>query len=248
MASSFLPLSKRNSAEHRLILFHHAGGSSMQYHSLAAYLPETWDVYAVDLPGRGCRTKLPLQENFETLLETLTKEMHELVDRPTFVVGHSMGSLLAFELVFQLESLGCRDISLLAVSNMVAPKEKELEISLPFDIDSKEDLMEYLRSAGGLPEEIQQRSDILDYYLNIIRADLKALKSYSGHQNKTVQTPILGCVSTEDPLSTPEKILRWSQRTTGSFSLKLFEGSHFYLFERPQNFIDGLMRSWEFHR
>src|SRR5262249_25073589 len=39
----------------RVVAFHHAGGSAAMYHPMSAEMPADWELFILDLPGRGKR-------------------------------------------------------------------------------------------------------------------------------------------------------------------------------------------------
>ena len=43
----------------RLIVFHHAAGSSSTYYGFNNWIPDDWDLLLCDLPGRGKRAAEP---------------------------------------------------------------------------------------------------------------------------------------------------------------------------------------------
>ncbi|WP_267891078.1 MULTISPECIES: thioesterase II family protein [unclassified Streptomyces] len=103
-----------------LVLLHHAGGSSRGFGPLLPHLPRAWRVLGVDLPGRfldrdgaRCRTA-------EEAVAHVHREVRDELAAPYAVFGHSMGALLAYELVRRLEDEGTGP-DWLGVSGSLAP-------------------------------------------------------------------------------------------------------------------------------
>src|SRR5437868_14379522 len=82
----------------RLFCFPYAGGSSAIYHAWQRHLPPSVEVCAVELPGRGGRHREEPFDRIEPLVEALAQALLPYLDRPFAFFGHSMGSLLSFEL------------------------------------------------------------------------------------------------------------------------------------------------------
>ena len=61
-------------------------------------LPENVEVCPVQLPGRGMRLNEPPFTKLETLIESLVPALRPFLDKPFAFLGHSMGSLISFEL------------------------------------------------------------------------------------------------------------------------------------------------------
>src|ERR1700754_4806453 len=86
----------------RLFCFPYAGGSAAIYHAWQRHLPENVEVCAVELPGRGGRLKEKPFDRMAPLIDGLTDALLPFLDLPFAFFGHSMGSLLCFELARML--------------------------------------------------------------------------------------------------------------------------------------------------
>lgn len=85
-----------------VVLVHGAGEHHGRYAHVAAYLNERgWDVYSGDLPGWGrSRERKGHIDSFEQYLDTVRLWTEEALDasdkkRPVFLMGHSLGGLVA---------------------------------------------------------------------------------------------------------------------------------------------------------
>ncbi|MEM8546063.1 MAG: alpha/beta fold hydrolase, partial [Cyanobacteria bacterium P01_H01_bin.119] len=87
----------------RLFCFPYAGGSGKTvYRNWGQILPNTVEVCAIELPGHGSRLiETPLTDLTE-IVTALAGMMQPLLDKPFACFGHSLGGLIAFELVGHL--------------------------------------------------------------------------------------------------------------------------------------------------
>jgi len=104
----------------RLFCFHYAGGSASIFRQWPQGLP-TVEVCVVQQPGRATRIGEAAAEHSGPLLETLSREIEPLLDRPFAFFGHSMGALVAFELSRAVRARTGRAPAHLFVSGRRAP-------------------------------------------------------------------------------------------------------------------------------
>src|SRR5438105_14018756 len=92
----------------RLFCFPFAGGSVSTFVGWPALLPGDIEVWAAQLPGRAARIGEPAIGDMTLLLDRLEAAMAPALDRPFALFGHSMGAIIAFELVRRLRRRGRR--------------------------------------------------------------------------------------------------------------------------------------------
>src|SRR5271156_2707115 len=91
-------------ARFRLLCIHHAGGSSVAFHSWAKLPGHPFELVAAELPGRTSRSAEPLMHEFRQVFESLFSSLANTdAELPLVIFGHSMGAILGFELARALE-------------------------------------------------------------------------------------------------------------------------------------------------
>ncbi|MGW7369472.1 thioesterase II family protein, partial [Streptomyces sp. NPDC054841] len=146
---------------------------------------------------------------------------------PYAVIGHSFGSVLAYELTRAMEQKGLAP-GLLAVSARQPPC---FPGEPPFGhLRSDAELLEHLLDIGGMSPQLMNRADLVQPSLRAIRADLEAMERYERPLSGT-GVPILALGAVDDPVVVAERLHLWSLETTGGFSRLMFTGGHFYLYE-----------------
>jgi surfactin synthase thioesterase subunit len=91
----------------RLVCLPRAGGSASFFYPLSASLPATAEALAVQYPGRQGRRTEPCAQSIGALAGQVAAGLRESEDdRPLALFGHSMGSVLAFEVAVRLEQDG----------------------------------------------------------------------------------------------------------------------------------------------
>jgi medium-chain acyl-[acyl-carrier-protein] hydrolase len=224
---SIVCLKKRDNPTLRLFCFPYAGGTSQVYRSWINMIPSYCELFAIVLPGREGR----YQESFLTSLADVLAEINlaisSLLDIPFIFFGHSMGALIAYELLKKIELKNSSTAEALAVSACKPPQDiffKEKISHL-----SEEEFFNRLRAYGGTPNEILNDKELLQIILPRLRADIKILESYQFREGEKLNCPILGFCGKQDPYAPPDLFSRWDTCSQKKFIQEEYTGGHFYI-------------------
>ncbi|MEU5214250.1 alpha/beta fold hydrolase [Streptomyces sp. NPDC020742] len=223
-------------ADRRLVCFPHAGGSASFYHPVSAALSPGVDVLAVQYPGRQDRRHEPALDDIGRLADRLAEALEDWTDRPLTFFGHSMGSLVAFEVARRLER-GPHGPERLFASGRRAPSVHRDEQVHRRDDDG---IIAELRALSGTDARVLQDEELLRMVLPALRSDYKAVETYRGEPGAAVRCPVTVLVGDDDPKTTLAEARAWDGHTTGGFDLRTFSGGHFYLADRPAEVLDVL--------
>jgi len=213
----------------RLFCFAHAGGSAGSFRAWDSVFPRHIEICAVQLPGRESRLNEPQARRMALLVETLVMALRPLLDKPFALFGHSLGANVAFELARHLRADRRGPLHVFA-SGCRAPhlrNPRPLLYTLP---DS--DLIESLRAFGGTPAEVFDNRDLLDWLLPVVRADLELNETYVLESPDALDCPITAFGASGDSRVSSEEVHAWSELTRGRFRRRIFEGNHFFVYER----------------
>lgn len=211
----------------RLFCFPFAGGGVAAFRTWADELPEFVDVCSVELPGRDRLILEPPIESLALLLERLVGAVSHWIDLPYVMFGHSMGALLAFELVRRLTSAGKRPPTVLFVSAHRAPHlpdTREMIHDLP-----RAKFIAALRELEGTPPDVLNNKELIDIYLPALKADFTLAETYTYTPGHPLDCPILAFGGRDDFQVTEAEIAAWREQTTGDFQLRMLKGNHFFL-------------------
>jgi surfactin synthase thioesterase subunit/glycosyltransferase involved in cell wall biosynthesis len=250
----------------RLFALPHAGGGTSQYRKWT--LPEKIALCPVCLPGREARTAEPPFDSMPALVTALAEEIapHLSTERDVAVepghwglplpprrqrqpgllasryvlFGHSMGAGIAFELARELQRRSLPAPAGLFVSSARAPR---FRIGIEPQPDPEDrTLLQDIRRRGGLSEEVLSRPELLQAILPALRADTRLYRNYRYEPGEPLSIPVF-IYSAEEDSDLPAALLDpWREVTTGPSRLRLFRGGHFYLFEKPEEFLDKLLQ------
>ena len=103
----WFPFARTNPAARvRLVCLPFAGGGASAFRTWPQELPLDIDVWAAQLPGRETRFADPAYTRMDRLVSDLAAAVCPNLDRPYALFGHSIGSLVALELVRELRRQG----------------------------------------------------------------------------------------------------------------------------------------------
>ncbi|GAA1374765.1 thioesterase II family protein [Streptomyces beijiangensis] len=215
----------------RLVCFPHAGGSATAFKELAHTLPAHFDVVSVQYPGRQDRYReqpfTALAPLVEAVAAELTRELAADPGRPYALFGHSMGALVAFETARLLARGKLPGPQRLFLSGRGGPGTD----TEPYHLYDDADLLADVRRLGGTDQAMLEDPDILDLVLPPLRADYRALGTYSWRGGEPLTAPVTALTGDSDPMMTVQDAHTWRAHTTGEFEVKVFPGGHFYLFD-----------------
>lgn len=212
-------------ARPRLYIFPHAGGSADFYVPFARAFSAVKCV-AVQYPGKRAGKDLSQYVGINDLADRLSK-MLKPDDSPGGQIaffGHSMGSLLAFELAQRFERAG-NPIAALVVSASPAPGL--LRRVAPVQ-GSDHQLLALVSQVTGVNPEFLNNEQFAATILPTLRG-LKAVAAYESPPEAKVSCPIHALMADDDELGTADLMTPWCERTTSEFDLTVFPGDHFYI-------------------
>jgi surfactin synthase thioesterase subunit len=191
----------------------------------------------IELAGRGRRYGEQLYGDIEEAIEDVYQIVEQQVGESRFAFfGHSMGALLGYEVIARLwQRRGCAPMHAF-FSGRIPP---DLPAGERLHVLPEKQLGERLLQWGGLSKQLSENKDFLRMFLPIIRADLKAVETYS---RGTSAYALLPCALSilfgkEDPFFQAEQVSHWVDFTTQTCDFYTFAGGHFYLLEQRTELI-----------
>nr|WP_315248545.1 thioesterase domain-containing protein [uncultured Flavobacterium sp.] len=222
---SFELLPNEESSQVRIICFPFAGGNKYSYNKLFGNIIEFFFI-------NGGVKGLKLEE--EELLDLITQEIIRLSINNDYVIyGHSMGALIGYLVCQRIEELRIKKPLKLIISGMDAPSiKREILIShLPNKL-----FWEEIIKFGGIPDELMNFPELIDFYTPILKADLSAVENYRYTKREKLTVPIDVFYGSKD--TTIEKIKGWEEETTEKVTIMQMNGNHFFIFDHIEFFTE----------
>lgn len=215
-----------------------AGGSAMSYFRWKGLLDRQIELAPLELPGRGKRYREPLCEDFNEVVADLFKSLRQSVDnQPYAIYGHSMGSLLAYELSHQIQSMALPPLRQLFLSGRDAPHNP----IQPDDIFSRlpdDELIETIKQRGIASPEIFQSQELRDMFIPVLRADFKVVENYRFTESTRKLNCDLTVLNGEDDPIIKHDMNEWAQYTNGQCRTNKFPGGHFFIHQHMEEVVE----------
>lgn len=199
-------------------------------------LPDEIEVCPVQLPGRGMRLSEPPFSKLETLIESLVPALRPFLDKPFAFLGHSMGSLISFELARALRARFRMEPEGLFLAGRQAPPIPD-RTTARYDLREPE-FIEELRNLNGTPPEILEQPELMKLLVPLLRAELKLCQTYAYEPGPPLDCPISVFGGVDDGEVSQEELESWRPYTSGTFSLRMLPGDHFFIQTAQAQLLD----------
>ena len=217
---------------YRLICFHHAGGTVLVFKNWLAADPMV-EVLPIEIDRKSIRNKETGEIDFNLATDYAAENIARIYDfRPTFVYGHSLGSLLAFDTVYKLEKKYGIKIEKLFVAGRHAPFAEDpstFRCSMGIEALKKE-----LLQLGGTSSEVLQDAAFCKYLLPNIFEDYQLNECYR-YEGQKLDIPIVILSGNNDFGAGKDIMSEWKQCTKNSSSAYTFDGGHFFPYEESKS-------------
>ncbi|TMS18712.1 S-acyl fatty acid synthase thioesterase, medium chain [Larimichthys crocea] len=186
----------------------HAGGMS----STALWKVTHLQVFAVKLPGRESRAKEPFFQS-----------MQQIVDEVV-----AFGAFTSFAVADHLKQVHNLEPVHIFLSGASAPYS-EMRINAPKRSNlSDDDFLKWMSSIGGTPPELLANPEVLKLFVPALKADLHVVENYRcNNPDKPLLSCSVTCFDGKDDI--PHDLQAWKSITSGDFTTRMLDGSHFYL-------------------
>ncbi|MFF7638508.1 thioesterase II family protein [Kitasatospora sp. NPDC008050] len=225
----------------RIICFPHAGGAASFFRSWAEFVPDDVELIAVRYPGREDRLLDPLAETMEELADPIADGCSQFLDAPLALFGHSMGASVAYEVAVRLQAEHGADLAGLFVSGRSGPgREKRRSFAGATD----DELIEDVGLQGGTDAQAFANPELRGLILPVIRADYRLVDGYQAPTSRApLDTPVVAYYGNEEAELDRDSVAAWSSVTGSTFTLRAFDGGHFYLVGHRQELLAHLLAS-----
>ncbi|MEU0400040.1 alpha/beta fold hydrolase [Streptomyces sp. NPDC006197] len=211
-----------------LVCLGFCGGGAGVYLPWADAMPPGVDLAAVCYPGREGRFMEDFAADWDALAEDALAVV-AAVEGPYVLFGHSMGGWMAFDVASRIEERGGRAPEALVVSAANAPSlGLTVRDMFPAQQDTDEQLMDWMRAFGLLPEHVLGDPDLAEMALELMRADIRVRDTFYHREGATVSTPLQILSGADDDIIDRHVADHWRKLSTGAFRHDVLPGGHFY--------------------
>ena len=79
--------------------------------------------------------------------------------------------------------------------------------------------------------------ELMRLMLPLLRADFELVQTYTYADGVPLNCPVTAFGGAQDTEVSREELAGWREHTTGDFSLRMFEGSHFFLHDVQEQLL-----------
>jgi surfactin synthase thioesterase subunit len=222
----------------RIVCFPHGGGDPRAYADWQTDMGNEAGILAVCIPGRGRRGEEPAPASIAELAERAAAAVAAVADRPTYLFGHSLGAVIAFEVARHLRRTPA--VRHLVASGCAAPA------LLPTDylrwaatLDGQAFAQAMVRFEG-MAAEVATDPDLQELLLPDLRADCRLIAQYRYQRDAPLDIGLTLVNGRADWHLSDELLAPWRDEVTTAPEFYWRDGGHFYFAERPAAVLDVL--------
>ncbi|MGW1767927.1 thioesterase II family protein [Streptomyces sp. NPDC002073] len=228
------------SAEHEdrttLLCVPFAGAGPSFFHPWRELAAGRWRVTSVELPGRERKI---LEEPYRNVVEAAKGSIDDIVadlgeGARVVLFGHSLGAVLAYELVHLLTARGVR-VERLIVSGSPGPWTQRERRATGLQDD---EFLARVEEFAGFRHEALDHPEMRELILPVLQADCEMHENYVPSIDDPVSVPITSLRGDVDGLVTAEEGRQWQAATTSEFTYVEFPGDHMYLVDSGREVLD----------
>lgn len=224
----------------KLVCFPFAGAGASIFRPWISQLQFHYQVLPVQMAGREQRfADLPfkrVEDAIDSLLPDLMTELESASEVVLF--GHSMGSVLAFELGRRVALKGNAHKFHLVVSGSPSPSRPRVEEATGLDDEAFVARVEHF---AGYRHEALSDPDLREVLLPVLRADVEMHECYRPTNLKPIPLRVTCVRAQGDALVTSTEARAWQDVTSKDLDYIEVQGGHMYVVDDPSELIDLLI-------
>ncbi|MBL8299384.1 MAG: thioesterase [Rhodanobacteraceae bacterium] len=237
----FLVTKPKPDAKYRLFCFPYAGGSATAYLAWEELLPDNVELVAIQLPGRANRLNEGLLTSVHEMAQAVVDVIPPWLDRPYFIYGHSLGSVVSFELLHALKSRGLPPPLRYFCAARRAPHAPPRIAPIhdyPLDRFKQE-----LKSLNGTPDLVLENADLMGIFVPILRTDFKAAYVYHRDPGEKLDCEVSAFCGSNDDKVIMSDMVGWQDHFHPPVDFRVFDGGHFFMDERKALVVGAICES-----
>lgn len=225
---------------HRVVFFPPAGSNASLTWKLADKVPDRWELWGVQYPGRGPRLREPSASSIREIANACLPAIRTAADL-TVLFGHSFGAFIAYDVAQLLADRGSPAAGLV-VAGAASPGTVVPGL-LAGDI-SDETAIDALRKQGGTAQELLSNEELMGLALPALRGDLTLARDYRDDHRRPLKTGVVAISGQDEPVLAAHHLRSWRLVTEAWWGHVVGEGGHFCYLEDNGLVADVLNRHW----
>ncbi|WP_233899245.1 thioesterase II family protein [Tenacibaculum piscium] len=233
----------------KIVAIPFAGGNKYSFNKIEQHISSDFEWITLELPGRGERFKEPLLNNIPDMVDDLYVSIHQHIIKGDYVLfGHSMGSLLGYELIKKIRKNGLKLPFCAFFLGRGGPKHNRFtnkKSTLPQEL-----FWEEISKIGGVPKDFFNQKDLLEIFYPVLKNDFRAIENYSYSKMKRPFSIPMNIMMGEDEIGEEEKtsikeMKDWVNETSATCNFEIVKGNHFFIHENSEMIAQKIMKAFD---
>lgn len=204
-------------------------------------LTDQVELIPIELAGKGKRQLEGMYHTIEEAVEDVFRIICSMMeDMPYVIFGHSMGSIIAFEVCRLIEKRQVRKPQKLYCSGRVAP---HITYNIRFsDLENKV-LLEHVKNFKYFGADNSRLYKIMGLYINKLKNDFLLVDNYICSDRELITIPLVIFFGKDD-IQDVRKVYEWNIYST-DFNVFFYSGGHFFINEHYKELINIMLDELE---
>lgn len=222
----------------RLFCLPYAGASETVFYEWKNYIHPMIKLCPIELKGRGRRIREPLYNKIDEAVEDILFNIKEEIENYDYAIyGHSMGSLLAYELYYKIVDMELRKPNHIFFSGYGAPNTKQDKLN-KFSTLSDWEFISKISEYGGMSKKVLENKELIKLILPILRGDCKIIEQYKYREREEKINCNITIFNGKEDTIDMDDLLAWNQHTSKGFKILNFKGNHFFINNKVKEIVD----------
>lgn len=223
-----------------------AGGNKYSYQKYIERAPSFLNIIPLEYPGRGARMKESLVSDSALLVDDLYNQIRKHANEADYAIyGHSMGGLIGYLVARKLIENNYKPPLHLFITGTCGPSSPARSAKTRHLLP-KDEFIQELKNLDGIPDEILQNDDLLNYIEPILRADFKTCETYKYEGQSPLNVPFTVITGSDEDMTT-EDIQLWQKESESPVDFRQIPGKHFFIFKYPRVIVDIISKKLSVH-
>jgi surfactin synthase thioesterase subunit len=222
----------------KLFCFPYAGGAASSYNRWKQLLNPVIELRAIELAARGRRMREAHYNSIDDSVNDVFDIIKdELLEGPYALYGHSMGTMIAFELAYKIRENNISGPVHIIFSGRAAPQISRTDKRQLHRLPGPEFKKEMLEM-GGTPKEFFEHPELLEVFLPLLKGDFRLTETYTHIEKDQPLDCDITVLSGKQDEDTTEDVEAWRVHTNGNCDINYFDGGHFFIHDETTRVID----------
>lgn len=231
----FMEIRYNELAKFNMLCFPWGGGNASSFLIWKMLPYNLVNIWALKMPGRESRIDDKLIYCSSELIKLIINALPLSSEIPLIFYGHSLGAGLAYQTIIELNHRQLLLPKLFIASGRMPPHYSN---SNPIANMNNIEIINYVKTLGGVGAEIPHTDEFLKYYLPKIKADYKINSTIPNFEAHPLPICIKIINGKDDPLIKGDKLSEWSLHTCHPLESFILPGGHFFMNEGFKEFIN----------